>query len=154
MEIHERSISGRRWTPRIRRVVVSIGLISISVFGVGPVIASAARLRARSSTTTTTWTRPPDSRFCDAAAKWVGDYSLKIELKLGLNDGGPLPNKMTTSIRETVAAFTNDTSSLAKLAPTQKINSRLMLLAAQLRSSALPINVVRVEAAYGATGFP
>ena len=128
-----------------------MSLATCSVVGVG--WAGASGDRASSSTTTTASFPPPNNTFCNAAAKWVGDYSLKVEWKLGLNDGQPLPNRMTKSIEQTVIALADDSSSLAKLAPTRVIASTLERLSKQLNASALPINVVRAEAAYGATGY-
>jgi hypothetical protein len=153
MEVRERFVPGQRWSPRIRRSVLAASFMTFSVIGMGSAVASATRLNTRSSTTTTTWSPPPYFKFCDAAAKWVGDYSVKVEWKLGLNDDRPLPIRMSDSIEETVVALANDSLSLAKLAPTHEIASTLKLLSSQLRSSALPIDVVRAEAAYGATGF-
>ena len=136
---------------RVRQAMVAVALVVTSVSAFGQVAAFGNR--DENSSTTTTLPPPRFSSFCDAAAKWVGDYSLKVEWRLGLNDDRPLPSTMTVSLKRAVTAFANDSSSLSKLAPSTIIASTLETLSAQLKASALPINVVRAEAAYGATGY-
>jgi hypothetical protein len=138
---------------RVQQGLVAMALVVAFVAAFAQVAAVGTKRDTNSSTATTTLPPPRFATFCDAAAKWVGDYSLKVERQLGLNDDRPLPNTMTESIKRTVTAFANDSASLSKLAPSTMIASTLERLSAQLKSSALPINVVRAESAYGATGY-
>lgn len=143
-------------TSLVPRVAVVVGVVIFAVLGAGWATSegTAANVRhATSPATTLPSFPPPNYAFCNAAAKWVGDYSLKVEWELGLNDDRPLPNRMTKRVKAAVTDLAKSSSALSKMAPTPEMASALRRLSTQLNESALPINVVRAEAAYGATGF-
>lgn len=156
MEARVDAARNRPNTSLVPRVAVVVGVAIVAVLGAGWATsgATAANVKSASSPTTTVPSFPPPNyAFCNATAKWVGDYSLKVEWELGLNDDHPLPSHMTKGIKAAVSALAKSSSSLSKIAPTLEMASALRRLSTQLNESALPINVVRAEVAYGATGF-
>jgi hypothetical protein len=60
---------------------------------------------------------------------------------------------MTTGIKAVVKAFANSSYSLSKKTPTALLASQLRRHSLALNQSRLPIDVVRAEAAFGATGY-
>jgi hypothetical protein len=102
----------------------------------------------------TTFVPSANNAFCYPAVKLVGTYSVNVELALGINNSRPLPNHMTPGIRAAVRELAGSSLALSRKAPTAHLASELLLLSMELRESALPIDVVRAEAAFGATGYP
>jgi hypothetical protein len=92
--------------------------------------------------------------FCYPANRLVGTYSVNVEWALGLNDSRPLPQKVTRRIRVAVRALAGSALALSLKAPTAPLASELRLLSVELKQSGQPIDVVRAEAAFGATGYP
>jgi hypothetical protein len=92
--------------------------------------------------------------FCFPAMKLVGTYSVNVEWALGLNDSRPLPNTLTSKARAAVSALAKSSSALSSKAPTVVMSAQLRRLSEELKQSRLPIDVVRAEAAFGATGYP
>jgi hypothetical protein len=101
----------------------------------------------------TTFVPSANNAFCYPAIKLVGFYSVNVARTLGLNNR-PLPDHMTPGIRATVRALASSSLSLSRKAPTALMASELRLLSVELKESKLPIDVVRAEAAFGATGYP
>lgn len=129
-----------------------IGLIGAGCNSISPV--NGTTTSTSSVNTTTTHVPPSNYAFCNSSAKWVGDYSVNVEWALGLNDNRPLPIRMTPGIQSAVGALAKSSLALSKMAPTPRMATELRLLSVQLVESTLPIDVVRAEAAFGATGFP
>jgi hypothetical protein len=92
--------------------------------------------------------------FCYPAIKLVGSFSVTVEWTLGLNDSRPLPSRFTAGIRAAVTALANRSSALSQKAPNAHVATALRRLSVELKQSTLPIDVVRAEAAFGATGYP
>ena len=92
--------------------------------------------------------------FCYPAIRLVGTYSVNVERALGLNDGRPLPSYMSTKSRAAVTEFASRSLALSKIAPSAVLAIELRRLSVELKQSRLPIDVVRAEAAFGATGYP
>jgi hypothetical protein len=95
-----------------------------------------------------------NNAFCYPAVRMVGTYSVNVEWALGFNDNRPLPNAMTPKIRTAVRALANSSLAVSKRAPTQRLAVQLRRLSIELNQSKRPIDVVRAEAAFGATGYP
>lgn len=106
------------------------------------------------TTSSTTIVPSANNAFCYPAVKLVGTYSVNLEWTLGINDNRPLPNHMTPGIRTAVRALAGISLALSRKASTTRLASELRLLSVELKESALPIDVVRAEAAFGATGYP
>ena len=92
--------------------------------------------------------------FCYPATRLVGTYSVDVEWAIGLNDGQPLPNHMTSKARKAVLALASSSLKLSSRAPTVLMAAQLRRLSVELKQSRQPIDVVRAEAAFGATGYP
>src|SRR5665213_2230296 len=129
--------------------IVCLGVFAI--FDAGFISSATA---SGPSTSSTTFVPSASNAFCYPAVKLVGFYSVKVEWALGLNDNRPLPNHMTSGIRATVRALASSSLSLSRKAPTALMASELRLLSVELKESKLAIDIVRAEAAFGATGYP
>jgi hypothetical protein len=92
--------------------------------------------------------------FCYPAVRMVGTYSVNVEWALGLNDSQPLPSHMTLKARTAVTELASKSLALSRKAPTAFMAAQLRRLSVELRQSRLPIDVVRAEAEFGATGYP
>lgn len=92
--------------------------------------------------------------FCYPAIRLVGTYSVNVEWALGFNDGQSLPSHMTSQARTAVTALASRSLALSNKAPTALMGVQLRRLSVELKQSRLPIDVVRAEAAFGATGYP
>jgi hypothetical protein len=92
--------------------------------------------------------------FCYRAIRLVGTYSVDVEWAIGLNDGQPLPVHLTSKARKAVLALARSSFALSSRAPTALMAAQLRRLSVELRQSRQPIDVVRAEAAFGATGYP
>ena len=125
----------------------------ITAFGLSGAGFISSATASGISTTSTTFVRSPNNAFCFPAIKLVSTYSVNVEKALGLNDNRPLPSRMTTGIKAVVKAFANSSYSLSKKAPTALLASQLRRLSVELNQSKLPIDVVRAEAAFGATTY-
>jgi len=129
--------------------IVSLGVLGI--FGAGFISDATASGPLK---TTTTFDQSGSNAFCYPATKLVGTYSVNVEWALGLNDNRPFPNLMTSRIRTAVRALAGSSLALSRKSPTAHLASELRLLSVELNESKLPIDVVRAEAAFGATGYP
>ena len=137
-------------TSELSKVVAAI---CIGVFGlVGVGFSSAAA--AGGSTASTSTVPVATNAFCYPAVRLVGTYSVNVEWTLGLNDELPLPNRMTPKIKVAVNALAAISLDLSRKASKAQMKAELHLLSVELKESKLPIDVVRAEAAFGATGYP
>jgi hypothetical protein len=133
------------------KVGVAICVGALGLIGIG-VSSKATAGETKSSSTSTV--PAASNAFCYPAIKWVGTYSVNVEWALGLTDNHPLPNQMTSNARTAVMALAVQSLALASKAPTALMASQLRRLSVELKQSRLPIDVVRAEAAFGATGYP
>ena len=129
-------------------------VVCLSVFGLISAGCNSGATASGPSTSSTTFLPSANNAFCYPAIKLVGYFSVNVEWALGLNDNRPLPNHMTPGIRAAVRALASSSLVLSRRAPTTRLASELHLLSVELKESALPIDVVRAEAAFGATGYP
>jgi hypothetical protein len=127
-------------------------VVSVGVFGL---IGAGCDSSATTSgpTTLATFVPSADNDFCFPAAKLVGTYSVNVEWALGLNDNRSLPNHMTPGISAAVRALADRSLALSSRSPTAHLKSELRLLSVELEESVRPIDVVRAEATFGATGY-
>jgi hypothetical protein len=126
-------------------VLVCVGVLAL--IGVGD-ISGASASGSKTSIPIAT------NAFCYPAIRLVGTYSVNVEWALGLNNSQPLPNHMTSKARTAVTALASKSLALSERAPTALMAAQLRRLSVELRQSRLPIDVVRAEAAFGATGYP
>jgi hypothetical protein len=133
--------------------VIFATVACITVFGLSGAGFVSIATASGTPTTSTTIVQSASNSFCFPATKLVGTYSVNVERALGLNDNRPPPNRMTAGIKAAVKAFANSSLSLSKKAPTVLLASQLRRLSVELKQSNLPIDVVRAEAAFGATGY-
>ena len=136
----------------IRVKIVTV--VCLGVFGILGAGFFSSATASGPSTSSTTSVPAASNAFCYPAVKLVGTYSVNVEWTLGINDNRPLANHMTPGIREAVRALAGSSLALSRKAPTTRLASELRLLSVELKESALPIDVVRAEAAFGATGYP
>ena len=131
-------------------------IVSVVCLGAIGLIGAGFNSGATASGTATSITiviAPVSNAFCYPAIKLVGLYSVNVERAMGMNDNRPLPNHMTPGIRTAVKALAASALALSRKAPTAHMVSELRLLSVKLRESPRPIDVVRAEAAFGATGY-
>jgi len=131
--------------------IVIVCLIAMGVFGAGLDAGASATGR---STPATSPVAAAGNSFCYPALRFVSPSSVRVESALGLNDNRPLPSKMSPGIEAAVRALATSARALSNKAPTAHMKHELSLLSAELRESSRPIDVVRAEAAFGATGYP
>jgi len=132
------------------KIAIVVSLVAFGIFGAGFISSATA---SGPSTSSTTSVPAASNAFCYPAIKLVGFYSVNVARTLGLNNR-PLPDHMTPGMRATVRALASSSLSLSRKAPTALMASELRLLSVELKESKLPIDVVRAEAAFGATGYP
>jgi hypothetical protein len=126
-------------------LAIAAGLGAIGLPGVG--LSSGAAASGSKSLSS-------DNAFCYPAVKMVGTYSVNVEWALGFNDDRPLPSAMTPKIRTAVRALAKSSLAVSRRAPSEQLAVQLRRLSIELKQSKRPIDVVRAEAAFGATGYP
>jgi hypothetical protein len=129
---------------------------AVVVLFVGALGLTSAGFNTNASASGSSLTRSvpvASNAFCFPAIKLVGTYSVNVEWALGLNDGQPMPTRMTSRARTAVTAMARESLALSTKAPTTLMAGQLRRLSVELRQSRLPVDVVRAEAAFGATGY-